>query len=195
MENLLLAENSASQYLIKPSFSGHQTFPFRYTWLKKGVDAVTENPTIFSSENASVTLGVGKNMVNSIRHWCSVAGLITTEGYQRRGFKPTPLGNAIFNDINGFDPYLDDPATLWLIHWGISTNINQATTWYWAFNVLKNNQFVRQTFKQQMFEWVLQNKESMRPASDNTLERDVNCFIRTYCHSRQSIEISIRSIY
>ena len=75
MENLL-AETSTTPYLDNPSFSGHQTFPFRYTWLKKGVDAVTENPKIFSSENASVTLGVGKNMVNSIRHWCSVAGFI-----------------------------------------------------------------------------------------------------------------------
>lgn len=188
MENFLLAEHSTTPYLINPSFSGHQTFPFRYTWLKKGVDAVTEDPTIFSSEYASVTLGVGKNMVNSIRHWCSVAGLIKADYLQRGRSVPTYLGKAIFSE-NGFDPHLDDPATLWLIHWKISTNMNQATTWYWAFNILKNNQFVRQTFKQQMYEWVLNNKESMRPASDSTLERDVNCFIRTYCHSRQTTAV------
>lgn len=184
MENIL-AETNSTPYLVNPSFSGHQTFPFRYTWLKKGVDAVTENPNIFSSENASVTLGVGKNMVNSIRHWCSVAGLIRSDNSQRGGSVPTDLGKAIFSE-NGFDPYLDDPATLWLIHWKISTNMNQATTWYWAFNILKYNQFVRQTFKQEMYEWVLNNKESMRSASDNTLERDVNCFIRTYCQSRNT---------
>ena len=40
MHNLRLVENSTSEKLIKPSFSGHQTFPFRYTWLKKGVDAI-----------------------------------------------------------------------------------------------------------------------------------------------------------
>ncbi len=192
MENFLLAEHSATPYLINPSFSGHQTFPFRYTWLKKGVDAVIDDPTIFSSENASVTLGVGKNMVNSIRHWCSVAGLIKADYLQRGRSVPTDLGKAIFSE-NGFDPYLDDPATLWLIHWKISTNMNQATTWYWAFNILKNNQFVRQTFKQQMYEWVLNNKESMRPASNNTLERDVNCFIRTYCHSRQTTTVKEES--
>ncbi len=188
MENFLLAEHSSTSYLINPSFSGHQTFPFRYTWLKKGFDAVTKEPDVFSSENASVTLGVGKNMVNSIRHWCSVAGLIYTDNSQRHRCVPTELGKVIFEE-NGFDPYLDDPATLWLIHWKISTNMNQATTWYWAFNILKNNQFLRQTFKQQMYDWVLNNKESMRPASDNTLERDVNCFIRTYCHSRQTTAV------
>ena len=188
MENFLLAEHSSTSYLINPSFSGHQTFPFRYTWLKKGFDAVTKEPDVFSSENASVTLGVGKNMVNSIRHWCSVAGLIYTDKSKRHRCVPTELGKAIFEE-NGFDPYLDDPATLWLIHWKIATNMNQATTWYWAFNILKNNQFLRQTFKQQMYDWVLNNKESMRPTSDNTLERDVNCFIRTYCHSRHTTAV------
>ena len=189
MENFLLAEPKTLAYLTNPSFSGHQTFPFRYTWLKKGVDAVVEDPTIFSSEDASVTLGVGKNMVSSIRHWGSVAGLIRTDTYERGRLLPTPLGKAIFDDKDGFDPYLDDPATLWLIHWQISTNINQATAWYWAFNILRENQFVTDTFKKELYEWTRQQKETMRPVSDNTLQRDVNCFIRTYCQSRHTAAI------
>ena len=92
MENLLLAEHSKSPYLSNPSFSGHQTFPFRYTWLKKGVDAVMDNPNVFTDDDAPVILGVGKNMVSSIRHWCSVAGLITTNGNQQGRFVPTIFG-------------------------------------------------------------------------------------------------------
>ena len=189
MENLLLAEHSKSPYLINPSFSGHQTFPFRYTWLKKGVDAVMDNPNAFTDEDAPVTLGVGKNMVSSIRHWCSVAGLITTNGNQQGRFVPTIFGKAIFDDNEGFDPYLNDPATLWLIHWQIATNINQATAWYWAFNILKKNQFARIAFTEEMYEWAKQQKKSMRSFSDNTLQRDVNCFIRTYCHSRNDAAV------
>ena len=189
MENFLISEHTPTPYLTNPSFSGHQTFPFRYTWLKKGVDAVRDKPTIFSSEDASVTLGVGKNMVSSIRHWGSVAGLIRTDTYERGRLVPTPLGKAIFDDKDGFDPYLDDPATLWLIHWQISTNINQATAWYWAFNILRENQFVTDTFKKELYEWTRQQKETMRPVSDNTLQRDVNCFIRTYCQSRHTAAI------
>ena len=188
MENFLIAEHTN---LLNPrnlSFSGHQTFPFRYTWLKKGVDAVTEDPTIFSSENASVILGVGKNMVSSIRHWCSVAELIRTDTYQRGRLVPTPLGKAIFGN-NGFDPYLDDPATLWLIHWKIATNINQATSWYWAFNFFRENQFTSNTFKKQLSEWTQQQKVSTRPASQNTLQRDIQCFIRTYCYSRHAAAV------
>ena len=189
MGNFLISEHTPTPYLTNPSFSGHQTFPFRYTWLKKGVDAVRDKPTIFSSEDASVTLGVGKNMVSSIRHWGSVAGLIRADTYERGRLLPTPLGKAIFDDKDGFDPYLDDPATLWLIHWQISTNINQATAWYWAFNILRENQFVTDTFKKELYEWTRQQKETMRPVSDNTLQRDVNCFIRTYCQSRHTAAI------
>ena len=191
MENFLIAEPKTLTYLTNPSFSGHQTFPFRYTWLKKGVDAVTEDPTIFSSEDASVTLGVGKNMVSSIRHWCSVARLIKADSHQHGRLARTPLGESIFDDKDGFDPYLDDPATLWLIHWQISTNINQATAWYWAFNILRKNQFAANTFKKELSEWTQQQKKSMRPVSDNTLQRDVNCFIRTYCHSRHNANVAV----
>lgn len=187
MENFLIAEHATSPYLRNPSFSGHQTFPFRYTWLKKGVDAVTEDPTIFSSEDASVTLGVGKNMVASIRHWCTVAQLIKkVDAPQSGGFTAIEFGKKIFgdDDQDGFDPYLDDPATLWLIHWLIATNKNQATTWYWAFNILQRNQFTQSTFKEGLKEWTQQQTQSMQRVSENTLQRDVNCFIRTYCQSR-----------
>ena len=90
---------------ISASFSGHETFPFRYTWLKKGVDAVRENRTIFADDSATIILGVGKNMVRSIHHWCQGAGLIEFNGVDSnncRQFVPTKLGDKIFAD-NGFD--------------------------------------------------------------------------------------------
>jgi hypothetical protein len=54
----------------KSMFGGHEKFVFRDGWLKKGVDAVSDEPGIFSDNRALVMLGVGKNMVRSIRHWC-----------------------------------------------------------------------------------------------------------------------------
>ena len=172
---------------ITPSFSGHQTFPFRYTWLKKGVDAVIADPTVFSSENASVSLGVGKNMVSSIRHWCRASGLIEEKIDQRTELEATDLGKTFFGNHNkdGLDPYLEDPATLWLIHYQIATNTDRATSWYWAFNVLRGNQFTPHLFTRDVYKWA-QQQHAMRPVSENTLRRDVNCFIRTYCQSRHS---------
>ena len=128
-------------------------------------------------------------MVAAIRHWCRVSRLIEAvkpAPYQRGQFVPTALGKAIFDDKEGFDPYLDDPATLWLIHWQIATNINQATAWYWGFNISRGNQFTPQIFARELYKWARQQKQTLRPVSDNTLRRDVNCFIRTYCQSRDS---------
>lgn len=196
MGNFLIADHTKPLKLTSPSFSGHQTFPFRYTWLKKGVDAVAEDSIVFSSENATVTLGVGKNMVSSIRHWCSVARLIKTDNDQRGRLIPTKFGKVIFNNKDGLDPYLEDPATLWLIHWQIATNINQATTWYWAFNILRENRFALDTFKKELDEWARRtyedeqdNRKKLRIVSDNTLQRDINCFIRTYCQSRHTSSV------
>ena len=144
---------------INASFSGHETFPFRYTWLKKGVDAVRrlkESPTIFADDDATITLGVGKNMVRSIHHWCQVTiGLIKGDGVgpnRRRLFVPTKFGNRIFAD-DGFDPYLEDVATLWLIHWQLATNANRATTWFWAFSIFGQNEFRKDTFISELINW------------------------------------------
>ena len=63
-------------------------------------------------------------MVRSIYHWCRAAGLIEGDGVDsdnRRRFVPTNLGDSIFAD-DGFDPYLEDVATLWLLHCQLATN-------------------------------------------------------------------------
>ena len=169
---------------INTSFSGHETFPFRYTWLKKGIDAVKGKPTIFADDDATITLGVGKNMVRSIHHWCQVARLIELGGMDlnnRRRFVPTDFGNSIFAD-DGFDPYLEDVATLWLIHWQLTTNANRATTWFWAFSVFGQNEFGRDIFTAELINWSERNTRNR--ISENSIKRDVDCFLRTYVPSR-----------
>ena len=62
---------------VKPVFARHETFHPRWGWLKKGFDAASANfdaasanKSIFLQEDAPVRLGVGKNMVSSMRYWC-----------------------------------------------------------------------------------------------------------------------------
>ena len=63
-----------------PSFAGHQTFALRAGWLKKGLDAIEDDPQIFTRDDALVVLGVGKNMVSAIRHWLLATGLARVTG-------------------------------------------------------------------------------------------------------------------
>ena len=80
------------------SFVGHESFPLRYGWLKKCVDAVAARPDVFAHDDAMVSLGVGKNMVKAIRHWGLITRVIEVdpEGAASRGrsLRVTPLGGA-----------------------------------------------------------------------------------------------------
>ena len=123
------------------TFSGHETFPFRYGWLKKGYDAALKNPNIFSTPDAIVELGVGKNMVNSIKYWGLSTGIFIKK---EKEIAITDFGHFLFNEENGIDPYLEDKTSLWLLHWNLSSTIDPATTWYLAFNEFNKTIFTKE---------------------------------------------------
>src|SRR5689334_61712 len=104
----------------EPSFARHETFAPRFGWLRKGFLAVNEDPEAFLKEEAPITLGVGKNMVNAIRYW-SKAFKLTVEFARSRNSRaniavPTWEAAWLLSE-EGADPYLEDPASLWLLHW------------------------------------------------------------------------------
>jgi hypothetical protein len=95
---------------LKLVFSGHDSFQCRQLWLKKGYDFLVEGNN-FNDENAVITLGVGKNMVSSIRFWMKAFNIIDQKD------QITEFGNRLFNEETGYDPYLEDDASLWLLHY------------------------------------------------------------------------------
>ena len=128
------------------NFSGHETFPFRYTWLRKAWEGVKEDPSIFSREDALVRLGVGKNMVKSIRFWATACRIIEECSVRTRGDPPRHKGGELgklFFDGEGYDPYFEDPMTLWLLHWELAHAQQCCTTWYYAFNLMPKIEFTR----------------------------------------------------
>jgi hypothetical protein len=57
-------------------FSGHESFACRYAWLPKAYRELATDPDALADEDrAMVRLGVGKNMVRSIRFWVEVMGV------------------------------------------------------------------------------------------------------------------------
>ena len=167
------------------SFSGHETFVFRYTWLKKAVDAVKADARVFGQDNAIVTLGVGKNMVRSIRHWGLATGILVEEPKSRgTAINVSPFGEFLFGsaEFNGADPFLEDPNTLWLLHWFLISSSERSTTWQWAFNRIPSNEFTREGLLQSIEDEIRHLNLAM--PSESTLKRDVEVFIRTYLSSR-----------
>jgi len=167
--------------MISFSFSGHETFSLRHGWLKKGVDGVALKAHLFSDEDAMIRLGVGKNMVQSIRHWC-LATRVLEDSEKRGELIPSELGKNIFSHL---DPYLEDSATLWLLHWHLANNSSHSTTWFWMFNHCAHAEFNKEKIISEIQSWINQQTHK-KLVSENTLKRDVDCFLRTYVASRQT---------
>lgn len=137
-------------------------------------------------------------MVNSIRHWCLTANLIEKIGKapdDSSGFKTTDFGEAIFDDKIGYDPYLENPTTLWWIHWEIATNTNHAATWCWSFNHYNYPEFTRESLMKDLIDWIEQQNYIKKLPSENTIKHDVSCFIRTYCLSRSTVSTIIEDTF
>jgi hypothetical protein len=176
---------------VQHSFSGHETFPFRYPWLKKGFDAALDDGNVFARDDAITTLGVGKNMVRAIRHWCLAAGVLEENPSAGTALRPSELGSLLLDD-GGLDPYLEDPATLWLLHWQIASNRSRATTWFWAFSHFHEPEFTREAILSALVKWV--QALPGKAVAESSLKRDLEVFLRTYVPSRRRGEVAEDSI-
>jgi hypothetical protein len=162
----------------KVGFGRHETFALRYSWLTKGIQALKGNPEVFSSDESTVTLGVGKNMVNAIRFWLIATRLIEPA---QKGFEASQLGEAIFGD-NGYDEYMEDEGTIWLIHWLIASNPEQATAWYWFFNHFHKPEFETSEVVAALLDFAKQKIEAKTAAT--TLEKEAALVLRMFARAR-----------
>jgi hypothetical protein len=99
-------------------FAGHETFHCRQQWLYKGLNHFIHTAKYDTTPNDEtiIRLGVGANMVKSISHWLKAYSIIDANSKE---FKMTPEAKVIFGGtiINGYDQYLEDEGTLWLLHY------------------------------------------------------------------------------
>ena len=167
----------------KVSFGRHESFPLRFGWITKGLEALKDNPDVFASEDATVTLGVGKNMVAAIRYWLLATRM--AERTTRRGLARTAIGEVLFPDAldaEGGDRYLEDDATIWLLHWLLATNPTEATAVYWFYNHFHKPEFVTDEVFAALREFARQSITAKAAAT--TLRKDVNLVLRMYAQSR-----------
>jgi hypothetical protein len=161
-------------------FSGHQTFVFRHGWLEKGVNLIRENPHGFLDDDAIVKLGVGKNMVESIKYWCMQTGLLE-DGKESGTMRLTELATFIFGEEkgSGADPYLEDDATIWLLHYNLAVKAPEST-WSTVFNFWNKPEFT----KTEIAQFIQRRLSGKISVSAKTIERDVDCFVRSYAGTR-----------
>ncbi|MBD8083023.1 DUF4007 family protein [Chryseobacterium caseinilyticum] len=156
-------------------FSGHDTFHCKQQWLLKGVRFIEEceNVAFNDTSKAIKFLGVGKNMVSSVKYWLE-------SFYITSSHKITPIGDFLLG-LNGLDPYLEDEGTLWLLqfylcHTGYASIFNILFTDYFKDKV--SYEFTEEkviNFLRKMIE-----DSDLKAVSPNTLSTDFKVFIRSY---------------
>ncbi len=159
----------------KSTFGRHETFPLRYGWLTKAIQAVNKPglTDIFKQpEAAMIELGLGKNMVNALQYWLQVTGVVD---FNDGVANITEFGHVLLGD-NG-DTYLEDETTIWIIHWRIASNPELATGFFWFFNHFSMPRFKSSDVLHSLVDFVGQELKSR---SESTLKSDVSTLLRMY---------------
>ena len=166
---------------MKLQFSGHDSFQCRQLWLKKGYDFVKEGFD-FNDEYSVVQLGVGKNMVSSIRFWLKAFNIIDNKDI------PTEFGKRLFDDENGYDPFLEDEASLWLLHYQLVKN-GFASIYSIIFNEFRKEKlfFNKETFVNYIKRIGESNQDSN--FNENTVAKDFIVFSNLYKNDPESKDV------
>ncbi|NLD50709.1 MAG: DUF4007 family protein [Clostridiaceae bacterium] len=156
-------------------FRAHDTFFIRKGWLYKGIKNVVLDRTVFMGDNGNPMdiLGIGANMVKSLRYWLQAVGLTVEPNVGRKYQTLTPFGEIVYEN----DKYFEEIGTLWLLHYKLAINKAEATAWYYFFNEFTRNEFNRDDFVKQLNNYILLNGSEV---SERSLDDDFNCIINTY---------------
>ncbi len=169
-------------------FRAHETFFIRKGWLSKGMKYVSLKPNVFvnKEENPMDVLGIGSNMVKSLRYWLQVTGLTEESKGKMREQHLTEMGACIFEH----DRYLEEMGTLYLLQYKLASNIENSTAWYFFFNVFNMSEFSKEDFVIQIQKFIAMENQQAVDIDDNSrkqithavrsLEDDFSCIVNTY---------------
>jgi len=168
-----LARNFAAKIeKMKHIYSGHESFTCKTLWLKKGYDFI-KNRNNFNAPNSVIQLGVGKNMVASIRYWMRAFGMTQND-------ELLPISDYLFETTNGKDPFIEDLGTMWLLHF-LLVSTSEATLYNLLFTELQKE---RKSFERHhvlnLVKRVMTEDGKQNQFNENTVKKDVGTLLQSY---------------
>lgn len=156
-------------------YSQHQSFYLRDRWLSKAIKSIDSNSSFFFEKDAFEKMGLGKNMVQSLKYWIIATQLFEeVKDNNQKYHQITSLGNFIKEKDRAVKYF----NTAGLLHHSLATNREISTTWYWFFNIYTETVFTREEILSELTNWV--QKREKRVISENSLKRDIDCLIKLY---------------
>lgn len=138
-------------------------------------------PTLFSDdEQAMVDLGVGRNMVRSIRFWSLASGVTTSAG-RASVLTLSEFGKALLAP-GGHDEFMEDLRTLWLVHWNLSTDVkNPLLAWDFLLNRWQDPELVPRVVIKALHKQAAKNDTGL---SLVTIDQHWDTFLHSYFPTR-----------
>lgn len=164
-------------------FSGHQTFPIRYGWIYKIIQEVISGRSLSSKDNIEkqmVSMGMGKNMVLSVRHWIRTLNLVKCNGTNTQTYELTTLAEKLFVGNDAFDEYIDRIGTIWLLHWlmqSIDSQNAELNTARWFFNYFNGVKIDKIQLAKEIQQQLENHNKNLAEA---TLKKDIDCLLQMY---------------
>lgn len=152
------------------SFGKSETFYIRNNWIGKGIIAVEQDPEVLVKKK-NLELGIGINMVKSLRYWLECLNLVClneTKHYI------TDFGLIIKeNDIA-----ISKLFSKLLLHEKLVKNKSGSTVFHWYFNYGKRTYATKEEMVADLQYWLISNDQ--KPYSESTLKKDIDCLLNTY---------------
>ncbi|MDM3391793.1 DUF4007 family protein [Citrobacter sp. Cb014] len=171
-------------------FSGHQTFPIRYGWIYKIIQEVNDGKSISSQDNVEeqmLSMGMGKNMVLSVRYWIRNLNLVSCSDTKMQIYVLTPLAKALFVGKDAYDRYMDKIGTVWLLHWlgqSIDAQYAELNSSRWFFNYFNG---LRTSKEQLIKDITLSLSNHGKGLNEATLSKDIDCLFQMYGVKRSTL--------
>ncbi|MFC5772829.1 DUF4007 family protein [Ectobacillus antri] len=164
-------------------YGQHQSFYLRDRWLSKAIRQLKKDNRFFYDEEAFEKMGLGKNMVKSLRYWAIATGVVeeTFNEERKKVHLITSFGNLIFE----YDRFIRFQDTAAIIHYHMCSKREPSTAWFWFFNIMNETIATKEAIMEKFSEWVEENEKKV--ISMSSLKRDIECLIKLYT-SGQGIE-------
>lgn len=165
-------------------FRAYETFSLRKGWLHKGItELLNDNRLFFYKDSTPMDrLGIGSNMVKSLRYWLLATRLVEDVYINgRHEMALTDIGQVIWNR----DPYFQEEGTWQIIHYLLSSNVDMATSWYFVFNKFNVSEFTKDDFNDGIKTFIADTEGETIPA-ERALSDDFECVVKTYYSHKEN---------
>lgn len=169
---------------VKIRLQGHEKFALREGWINKALKILPYYTDAFTRKDATDLFGIGSNMVKSLRYWMRAFGLTNASGTEL-----SEVGKLIAE----YDPYLENPFTLWIMHSFIAKNVENATTWYMYFNHCDADDLGKSEIEGILLREV-RKYAAGTPFSEKSLSNDVDVLLNMYSKNKEKVDPEDKSI-